>query len=136
MALNVLKDKLGNILNPRIPRYEKHGIYELWSGNQTTTGKINLKDSIRNYDIIAIEISASNTPTIVEKGELHFIRQTMIVSTQMIDLCYMEQASAYITIELYFDTDTSINISNIFKAAFGTGHLTGVYGIKLKNHIS
>ena len=55
MAINnVLKDKLGNILNPKIPRYEKMVATELFNNSSGSGGEITLNDSLTNYEYIEI----------------------------------------------------------------------------------
>lgn len=58
MANNILKDKLGNILNPIIPRYEKKKYFQLPARNiptGETTITVTLPFSVKNnnYGVIA-----------------------------------------------------------------------------------
>ena len=49
MALNVLKNKLGEILNPYIPRYEKRKPVVLFENASGVSDTIVLNDDITNY---------------------------------------------------------------------------------------
>ncbi len=77
-TINVLKDKSGNILNPKIPRYEKIKTKKLWSNSDPTkvlNANVYIKLSDTNYDAIIWIYCFNNTAsnielsTICEKGK-------------------------------------------------------------------
>lgn len=60
MANNILKDKEGNILNPKIPRYEKIRTKTIYSNADGTSNNISLSENISSNDTIRIYYKNGN----------------------------------------------------------------------------
>ena len=87
----------------------------LWSGEQSTTGKVSLSDDITNYDAIGIVIS-SNTVTTTGEGE--------------INLSIFQSSSVWVSISGRFTANNKFNVVSINKGTWKNAYLIAIYGIK------
>lgn len=127
----VLKDKDGAILNPKIPRYEKRGSTKLNNNNLTSVGTFTLNDDIENYDYLFVVAGAQST----------YFKSSILIKVSDIVYNNTDNNNSYMisnyttvgsfAINFVFPSSTQIKILDRPATGWGKPNITEVYGINL-----
>ena len=127
----VLKDKDGNVLDPKIPRYEKRGSTKLNDSNLSAVGTFTLNEEITNFDFLLVVAGAQST---------YFKASTLIKVSDIVynsaDNNHSYMISNYTTagnfaINFEFPNSTQIKILDRPATSWGQPVISAIYGINL-----
>lgn len=131
MANNVLKDKDNNILNPKIPRYEKRGSTKLNNNSLTSVATFELNDNIENYDYLFVVAGAQST----------YFKNSILIKVSDIVYNNVDNNNSYMisnyttvgafALNFCFPNKKQIKILDRNSDSFGLPNITEVYGINL-----
>lgn len=127
----ILKNNNGEILNPKIPRYERRGTTKLNNNNLTSVGTFSLNDDIGNYDYLFVVAGAQST----------YFKNSILIKVSDIVYNNVDNNNSYMisnyttagsfAINFAFPSSTQIKILDRPATGWGNPNISDVYGIKL-----
>lgn len=127
----VLTNNNGEILNPKIPRYEKRCSTKLNNSNLTSVGTFSLNDDIEHYDYLFVVAGAQST----------YFRSSILIKVSDIVYNNTDNNNSYMisnyttvgsfAINFVFPSSTQIKILDRPATGWGKPNITEVYGINL-----
>lgn len=127
----VLKDKLGNILNPKIPRYEKKIVNQLNDNSLTVENTYLLKDTLENYDFLYVIAGADSTyfqtAILIKVSDIKYEKSTNNGSYMLSNYT----SAGFYAINFNFPSSKEIKVLDRNRNQWGNPAITKIYGINL-----